>query len=331
VHESHFRFLKQQDLQNFDLLFVDDYSTDGTISLLQMLLKGMSLTYHILKKNKNEGAGKARDFALDSGLIRTNYVLFLDPDDEPLPDFLSTLMQKAEETNADITMCGYERRLRSNGHLISTEMVNNPSMIKNLDQCPIIPYLNPAPWNKLFRVSVIKDARFINRGGGEDEMFFLKVLPRSQTISFVNRVLYRYYVHDNSLISSTSYELLLDTRRGYSEVKEFYNSHGETFHKFYGILEAAVFVRFGIGATTRFCLAFPKDAHAVLKENKAFFKKYFPTWFSNRNLSFAASFKGGLKALMVWRCKWLFKIGFFRIFLFDYQAFTKVFKKDVKW
>jgi len=324
-------FLRRQTFRNFFVLFVDDCSADDTLLVLKNALEKEALPFDLLRKSKNDGAGKTRDYALESGLIRTKYVLFLDPDDEPLPDFLESLVEKAEETNADITMCGYERRLRSDGHLIATEMVNNPNSISDLENCRIIPYLNPATWNKLFKTSIIEDARFINRGGGEDEMFFLKVLPRCNVIAFVNRVLYRYFIHGNSVSSFTNCELLLLTRNGYVEVKKYYESHGDAYAKFYDLLEASIFVRFGIGATTRLCLTYPKKIRVTLKENKLFFRKFFPNWFCNPFLSFKTSFFGGIKALMVWRCKWLFKLGLFRIFIFDYKLFTRVFKKDVKW
>lgn len=144
-------------------------------------------------------------------------------------------------------------------------------------------------------------------------------------------MLYHYYVHANSVISSTNNELLFATRQGYSEVKSFYDTHGVAYEKFHAILEASVFVRFGIGATTRFCLAHPKQTHCALKENKLFFNKNFPDWFKTPFLSFRVSLKGGFKTLMVWRCKWLFKFGFFRVFLMEYKVFTSIFKKDIKW
>jgi glycosyltransferase involved in cell wall biosynthesis len=136
-------FLDQQTFRDFSLLFVDDYSSDQTVFALERILSGSPLPFRILKKEQNGGAGKARDYAIDSGLITTKYVIFLDPDDEPLPSFLELLVAKADATNADITMCGFERKSKVDGHIIATEMVNNPETITELESCPIIPFLNP--------------------------------------------------------------------------------------------------------------------------------------------------------------------------------------------
>ena len=104
-------------MSNFTCIFVYDKSTDGTLTKLQSLIAKYP-TFHcaVLVKPQKEGVGKARDFAIESGLVTSRYVLFLDSDDSFSPSYLSTLFQRAEATNADITMCGYRRIDSSNNH-----------------------------------------------------------------------------------------------------------------------------------------------------------------------------------------------------------------------
>lgn len=327
-----FENLEKQDFTDFLCLFVYDNSTDETLSRLQFLQsKFANIQGKVLVKPKKEGVGKARDFAIDSGLIASKYVLFLDSDDAFSPFFLSTLFAKAESTGADITMCGYQRIQESAGRVISREMINNPDEINDLSTCDVIPYLNPAPWNKLYRFDVIKDCRFIFSGGGEDEMFFLKVLPNCRKIAFVNETLYDYHLHSGSILANTDNKLYEESLNGYKEVKNFYFSKAGRYLEFIPILEASVFVRFGIGMTTRTCLCVPKKRASIIKTSRSFLDANFSGWKKNKFLSFHRCFKRGFKTLLIWRCRFLYKINCFCLFVFDYAFFTKYFKKDIKW
>lgn len=331
--ETFNKCLLRQSFKDFNLIFVYDNSSDGTLALLNTLFfSGMSpFESTLLEKTQKEGVGKARDFALESGLITGSYVLFLDVDDQFSDSFLEKLVSSVLTNNSDIAMCGFKRIDETTGRTISNEMISNPVLITNLSTSSIIPYLNPAPWNKLYRKSVIQDARFVYRGGGEDEMFFLEVLPRCSRISFVNETLYFYYLHSGSVLAETNIRLYEESKEGYASVCAFYRNHDESYKKFAPLMEAAIFIRFGIGMTTRTCLLFPKKRKDILKETKSFFENQLFFWKKNPFLSFQACFKNGFKSLMIWRCKLLYNMNMFSLFIFDYHLFITLFKKDIKW
>lgn len=314
------------------LIFVYDESTDNTLDLIQSFQRdNFGHSIFILKRKIRSGVGKARDFAIDSGLIDTKYVLFLDSDDSFEPDYLQELLLTAEKTNADITMCGFDRENEVSNSVISTEMIHNPQELSELKNSSIIPYLNPAPWNKLYRVDKIQDARFVFPGGGEDEMFFLEVLPNCQKIAFVNKVLYHYLIHEGSVLSGTNVNLYEKAKEGYKSVIDFYKNHGGNYSSFLPLCEACIFIRFGIGMTTRTCLSVPKEKRRIIKETKSFFSECLVGWRKNHLLSFITSFKNGIKPLFIWRCRLLYKLNCFSLFVFDYKIFTHIFRKDIKW
>jgi glycosyltransferase EpsH len=327
-----FNCLHNQSFSSFKIIFVYDKSSDDTLALISAFSKkNQKFSCSILLKEKKEGVGRARDYAIESGLIDTKYVLFLDSDDQFEPSFLQALFDSAEKNDSDIAMCGYDRKDEASGRVLSTEMVHNPTKIETLSSSPIIPYLNPAPWNKLYRFEIIKEARFIYPGGGEDEMFFLEALPNCKKISFVNEVLYHYLIHPGSVISKTDVKLYEKAKEGYKSVVSFYKTHGDKYLIFWSLCEACIFIRFGIGMTTRTCLSVPKQKGGIIKETKSFLDAYLSGWRKNPLVSFRTSIRNGIKPLFIWRCRLLYKINCFRVFVFDYSLFTNVFHKDIKW
>jgi glycosyltransferase EpsH len=225
-----FACMSSQSFQRFQCIFAYDVSPDGTLAFLKSHLT--SNQYLLVEKPTREGTGRARDYILDHCQIKTKYVLFLDVDDKPHSDYLEKLVASAENTQADMTICGYRRIDAKDGHQISEEMIHNPAIIDDLLNSSIIPYINPAPWNKLLRTEIISDARFIYPGGtGEDTIFLAKVLPNVRRISFVNEVLYDYFVNFGSASSSTDEKMVETTRGAYVEAKGFYIAHGPNFQK----------------------------------------------------------------------------------------------------
>jgi glycosyltransferase involved in cell wall biosynthesis len=330
--ETFFACLRRQTFKSFRLLIVYDRSSDNTLDLLRQNVKQtLIFPCQILEKPQLEGVGKARDFAIDSGLIQSPYVVFLDCDDSFSPLYLEKMVVRAQESNADITMCGYKRIDGLDEHVISTEMVSNPPAIENLAQSEILPFLNPAPWNKLIKTSLIGDARFIHKGGGEDLMFFLKLLPKANKIVFVNEPLYIYKVNPGSKAAGTDCKMIEEAEKGYLETQDFYRNHGSVYQPFQKVFSAFVFLRLGIRLTTRVCLAQGHGYRKTIKATTVFLNTHFPDWKTNRYLSFAVSIKHGFKSLMVWGCRWLYKIHLFSFFVSVYRLYTRLTKKDIKW
>ena len=85
--------------KNIEVLIVDDCSTDGSLELCRELY-GQDDRVKILKQPKNMGPGAARN----TGIRRAEgkYIVFVDGDDEILPDRLRKMFDVAEKFNAEI-------------------------------------------------------------------------------------------------------------------------------------------------------------------------------------------------------------------------------------
>jgi glycosyltransferase involved in cell wall biosynthesis len=321
--------LSEQTFKDFAVVFVYDKSDDNTLALLK---EPHVFPSQVLEKPVKESVGKARDYALDSGLILSEYLLFVDADDNPHVDYLEKLVKKAEETSADIALCGFHRVNFETKLIISEDMCHNPDIIDDPARSPVVPFFNPAPWNKLIRTSIVGDARFVHKAGsGEDEMFFLKVLPNAGKLAFVNEALYDYYVHEGSAATSTSRANYDEACKGYLEVKQYYIDHQGIYLPFLPLLEAKVFLRIALGTTTRLSISNPELKHQLIKDSKRYMDLNFSGWTKNRYLSHKQCHALGKKAMYVWHCKRLYQWHLFGLFIWAYKTYTRIRHKDVKW
>ncbi len=88
-----------QTFRDFEILLVDDASTDGSLALCQKLYE-KNQKVRILHHEKNRTSGAARNTGMKAA--RGKYISFLDSDDLFMPNALSCLYEKAEKYQADI-------------------------------------------------------------------------------------------------------------------------------------------------------------------------------------------------------------------------------------
>lgn len=95
--------LEQQTFKSFEVVIVDDCSSDNSVELLRKIEKKTSLECLIIELNKNSGPGNARNIGIENA--RGNYVSFCDIDDYYEPDFLKIMYEEIKNQNAEIMMC----------------------------------------------------------------------------------------------------------------------------------------------------------------------------------------------------------------------------------
>ena len=92
-----FADLTAQTFHDFDVLVVDDCSTDSTVPVIRQCSSQFEDRIQLIQPHSNLGSpARTRNMAMDSGLIQGKYVVFLDGDDRLEPDFFrTTLLQCA--------------------------------------------------------------------------------------------------------------------------------------------------------------------------------------------------------------------------------------------
>jgi glycosyltransferase involved in cell wall biosynthesis len=151
--------LKKQTLQDFEVICVDDDSTDHSLSILQ---KAAEQDQRIIVLHQpHKGAGTARNLGFSHA--RGEYVIFLDSDDQFLPMLLEKLYAAITEAQADIAACNFScidvngKETRQEG--VHIGWIPNGLKVFSYRDTPdyIMRVVHPTPWNKLYRAAFLRE------------------------------------------------------------------------------------------------------------------------------------------------------------------------------
>ncbi|MDR1738862.1 MAG: glycosyltransferase [Candidatus Symbiothrix sp.] len=98
----------QQSFHNFELIIVDDGSTDGSLDVVRQIQDDRIIVY----TKTNGGVSAARNFGIQKA--KCEYLVFLDADDIMLPNCLKTLLDLQQKYNTDIASANFYSQRNSN-------------------------------------------------------------------------------------------------------------------------------------------------------------------------------------------------------------------------
>ncbi|MBN9299325.1 MAG: glycosyltransferase family 2 protein [Filimonas sp.] len=105
--------VKQQIFTDWEVVIIDDGSSDNTQAIVETFLSDRRIVYH---KKDNGGVCSARNLGVTKA--QGEYLLFLDADDTALPNWLNTFNDLLQSGNFDLMYCGVS--VNKNGALSET-------------------------------------------------------------------------------------------------------------------------------------------------------------------------------------------------------------------
>ena len=190
--------LVKQTHRNFEVVCINDGSTDKTLSVLQEWKEKNILDMQIIDK-PNGGVSSARNAGIQAA--RGKYLLFLDSDDQYHSAYLQVLCDAVAEHQADVAYCWFSREKG-----ILDQDHHAARVIKQTQ--------DEAMWNLLYRMPdvsfccylyqrdriVQENLEFdVNTRHFEDREFNWKYLCHCKTAVLVDAPLYYYRVNTNSV------------------------------------------------------------------------------------------------------------------------------------
>ena len=296
--EDCIRDLSHQTFQDFEVLFVDDASTDQTRKIIDRLCENDSKKYKKLFLDKNLGfPGLVRNCALDSGLINGEFILFLDGDDRYEPSMLERMIVSARENpssqSADIVICSYDRIDARSGKRVANEMRGFPHTVYPSSSNDLFAFVNTAPWNKLWKKSLIYDLRFSSFRVGEEVLFSINAYQRAEEIVFIDDILVHYYVRSGSVISSTDEETIWKFAK---ELEEEWNRASDNKE----LIELTIFLHIGLSMALRAASNPNIDIRKFIREFEQWCGKKFDWFANNRYFSFCNLSSHGIRGIIIW-------------------------------
>lgn len=200
--------LVHQTIENYEIIAVDDASTDRSYEILQQYQERYPGKVRVIRSPENRRQGGARNLGMDSACGQ--WIGFMDSDDFAAPDMYEKLLAKAEETGADVVGCQYQM---TNGHSFAPgrRMENNTP-----EQCGILDDRKRASLIlqcgsmvvKIYRRDVIErfGLRFPEHTFYEDNYAGPLWMMCFTHFELVDEPLYYYYQHALSTVHTISVE-----------------------------------------------------------------------------------------------------------------------------
>jgi len=222
-----------QTFDDLEIILVDDESTDDTLAIAETFWARDPRI--ILISQAHAGQSVARNNALQHQ--SAPFVMFCDGDDYYEIDAVATLLDRINQTGADLVACGVdvfydddadssEERQRSDAEFYTLKLDGHHQM-----DTDVIASIDASVWNKLFRRSQILKANLSFPAGlsYEDYYFTMAYAAQAKTITFAkDRLLCHYRRHAGSIMADTfsKSSRAVDHTRVYVLLVQYLLSHG---------------------------------------------------------------------------------------------------------
>lgn len=205
-----------QTFTEFELIIVNDGSTDGSKDICeQYAAKDSRIT---LINQQNKGLGGARNTGIR--IAKSEIIAFVDSDDYILTDMYDYLMDLFERTGVDIAMCNNFKNIE--------EFVQPKLVEKEFDYSDFMPLIlcdqiNSNAFDKIYKKQLFAKISFPEgRYYGEDVAIMHKVFGNAKKIVVSSKKLYIYNVTNASSITNDRSKVVLNAvHRGRSFVSRY--------------------------------------------------------------------------------------------------------------
>ena len=207
----------EQSYQDFEIVIVNDGSSDNSLNVVLDYLKNTDVNHQIINQ-ENKGVSCARNVGLNNA--KGEYILFMDSDDCLSREFLNDLYHLLIESNSDFSFCDYtfistQKMISSgNGNIVN---YNRDELFDSFLKRNVSFVLPSMLFVKKFlidnKIKFVEDIRF-----SEDQMFIWDVILRINKAVYLNKKMYGYYLRDNSTMTGSSYNKI---ENGFDQFKNF--------------------------------------------------------------------------------------------------------------
>lgn len=183
-----------QTYRNFEIIAVDDASTDGSGSVCEACAERDG-RIHVVRFPVNRGPSAARNEGVRQA--RGELISFVDSDDYVEPDLLEKLYNSLVENQADISVCGADGIALKGG---PAAVYSREEAVRCLAMGT--PF-NLVPWGKLYAADVVGQRPFDEAVFySEDLLFFYQALKGVRRLSYLPDRLYHYVQREGSQVQS---------------------------------------------------------------------------------------------------------------------------------
>ena len=202
-----------QTYTNFEVIFIDDASTDQSVAYLQKIVAS-DMRVKLLENHQRQGAAKSRNLGLK--ISGGEYIFFLDADDYFEKCYFQSMVEAIRNSGADLVICDYFLHDEQSQKLELIELASNympyekkfwifkPVEFANVI-CNFIPHV---PWNKIYLRSMLVENQLIFQDleNCNDVAFAIKTCLLARNIAWIRKPLVHYRDKISGQISAQRYK-----------------------------------------------------------------------------------------------------------------------------
>lgn len=231
--------IKAQTFRDFELICIDDGSTDGSADVLKQAESSGAFPSLKLISQENAGPAAARNRGIEAACGA--YLMLLDADDRFEPTLFARMVDAIEQADADMAICRADEfdhdsgKSRPTDWTIRTELLpQNSSIFAAADSpaCPFSAFMG-WPWDKIYRTSFIKDRglRFPDLPNAEDFPFVYQALCQAQSIVVIDEVLIHHRVKRSGSTSNSRLAAPMSFYEGIEMLKSNLQAYPDAWRK----------------------------------------------------------------------------------------------------
>lgn len=261
--------LINQQFKDIEIVVINDGSIDNTLDILN----GYNDNRIKVFSQKNQGQGAARNLGIEKSCGQ--YIMFVDADDFVDENIVNTLLTKLESDNLDIAICDLYKCYGTKKELFKNFQHFTDNNILNFMMS------HPGPVGRLYKKDLFtkNNIKFIEGYVNED----LGTIPLlgiyAKRISYVEKPLYYYVIHQDSTTQQLSYSKKLeDIFFVLNNLKKDFIKRADT--KFNDVIEFLYIEHLLYSASLKF-ISFGEQGKKQILKIISIMQKEYPNWGKN--------------------------------------------------
>lgn len=232
--------LLQQTLEDFELIIVNDGSTDRSGEICQEWSK--KDTRIRLIHQENMGLSEARNSGLR--VAEGEYIVFIDSDDTVEQHFLQVLYENIVQNNAQVSICNFKYIWENSAHKtkevpVDTQKENEITIMSGRDASSYIVKDNKrfmiTAWGKMYHKSLSSYLYYPKGRTHEDEFTTYRVLYRATKVVVTMEQLYNYLQRNTGIMGKSFQLKRLDKIDALKEAITFFDENRDEEMKCYAV------------------------------------------------------------------------------------------------
>lgn len=190
---------------NWELILVDDGSTDGSLAVCRKYAAKDPRVQVI--HQENQGVSAARNTGLE--YVAGTYITFLDSDDYIDRDYLSVLLTSAVSHGADMVCCDFYDVVNGQKKKVNTPRVLHKRLVVRWEELFSDAAVGKEDysccvWGKLIKTELAKKCKFQPLRYGEDQVFMYDLFLQKPLVYLTDYPGYYYVLNESGAMQSAN-------------------------------------------------------------------------------------------------------------------------------